>query len=81
VLDAPTKSFRIPTSNHLGSSLTMQVVVTTPDNQIVLAKAAIQVRIAGNSIVGYLLSFASILVLAYWWLRTYRRRAKGRHAR
>ena len=81
VLDAPTKSFRIPTSNHLGSSLTMQVVVTTPDNQIVLARAAIQVRIAGNSIVGYLLSFASILVLAYWWLRTYRRRAKGRHAR
>jgi hypothetical protein len=81
VLDAPTKSFRIPTSNHLGSSLTMQVVLTTPDNQIVLAKAAIQVRITGNSIVGYLLSFASILVLAYWWLRTYRHRAKGRHAR
>jgi hypothetical protein len=81
VLDSPTKSFRIPTSSHLGSSLTLQVVVTTPDNQTVLAKAAIQVRIAGNSVVGYLLSLASILVLAYWWLRTYRRRSKGRHAR
>ena len=81
VLDAPTKSFRIPTSSHRGSSLTLLILVTTPDNQIVLAKAAIQVRIAGNSVVGYLLSLASLLVLAYWWIRTLRRRSKGRHAR
>jgi hypothetical protein len=82
VMDAPTKSVRIPTSKHQGSSLTLQVVVTTPDNQIVLARAAIQVRIAGTSIVGYFLTAASLLVLAYWWLRTHRRRrSRGRHAR
>jgi len=81
VLDSPTKSIRVPTSNHQGSSLTLQVVVTTPDDQIVLARAAIQVRIAGTSIVGYLLTLASLLVLGFWWLRTYRRRSKGRHAR
>jgi hypothetical protein len=81
-MDAPTKSVRIHTSKHQGSSLTLQVVVTTPDNQIVLARAAIQVRIAGTSIVGYFLTAASLLVLAYWWLRTHRRRrSRGRHAR
>jgi hypothetical protein len=80
-LDSPTKSLRIPTSNHRGSDLTLQIVVTTPNGQVVLARTAIQVRIAGNSVVGYLLTLASLLVLAAWWVRTYRRTSKGRHAR
>ena len=80
-MDSPTKSLRVPTSDHQGSSLILQVVVTTPDDQVVLARAAIQVHIAGTSIVGYLLTFASLFVLAIWWWRTYRRRSKGRHAR
>jgi hypothetical protein len=80
-IDSSTKSLRIPTSNHRGTDLTLQVVVTTPNNQVVLARAAIQVRITGNSIVGYVLSIGSLVVLAYWWLRTYRRKSRGRHAR
>ncbi len=80
-LNSPTKSVRVATSGHNGSSMTLQVVVTTPNGQITLARAAIQVRIAGTSIVGYFLTIASLLVLAYWWLRTYRKRPKGRHAR
>jgi hypothetical protein len=80
-LDSPTSALRVPTSNHRGSSLTLQVVVTTPNDQVVLARAAIQVRIAGTSVVGYLLTIGSLVVLAYWWLRTYRKRPKGRHVR
>ena len=80
-LDQPTKSVRVATSSSKGNSLTLQVVVTTPNNHLVLARAAIQVRIASTSIVGYVLTIASLLVLAYWWLRTYRKRPKGRHAR
>ena len=80
-LNAPTQSVRVATSSNSGSSLTLQVIVTTPNNRLVLARAAIQVRIAGTSIVGYFLTIASLLVLAYWWLRTYRKRPKGRHAR
>jgi hypothetical protein len=80
-LDSSTKSLRFPTANHRGSSLTLQVVVTTPNGKLVLARAAIQVRIAGTSVVGYLLSLGSIAVLAWWWWRTHRRREKGRHAR
>jgi hypothetical protein len=80
-LNSPTKALRVPTANHRGSSLTLQVVVTTPNDQVVLARSAIQVRIAGTSVVGYLLTIGSLLVLAYWWLRTYRRRSRGRHAR
>jgi hypothetical protein len=80
-MDSPTKSVRVATSGHNGSSMTLQVIVTTPNGQVTLARAAIQVRIAGTSIVGYFLTIASLLVLAYWWLRTYRKRPKGRHAR
>ena len=80
-LDSATKSIRVPTANHLGSDLTLQIVVTTPNGQLVLARTALQVRIAGTSVVGYLLTLASLLVLAFWWIRTYRRKTKGRHAR
>jgi hypothetical protein len=80
-LNAPTKSVRVATSTHSGSSLTLQVIVTTPNNRLILARAAIQVRIASTSIVGYVLTIASLLVLAYWWLRTVRKRPKGRHVR
>ena len=80
-LDAPTRSIRVATANHRGSSLTLQVIVTTPDDQVTLARAAVQVRIAGTSVVGYLLTIGSLLVLAIWWWRTYRRRSRGRHAR
>ena len=80
-LDSSTKSLRFPTADHRGSSLTLQVVMTTPNDKLVLARAAIQVRIAGTSVVGYLLSLGSIAVLAWWWWRTHRRREKGRHAR
>ncbi len=80
-LGAPTTSVRVPAVSRRGSSLTLQVNVTTPNEQVLLAHAAIQVRIAGSSVVGYLLTLASLLVLAAWWWRTYRRRSRGRHAR
>jgi len=80
-LDAPIKSLRVPTANHQGSSLTLQVVVTTPDGQLILARGAVQVRIAGTSVVGYLLTAASLIVIGVWWWRTARRRPKGRHVR
>jgi hypothetical protein len=80
-LNSPTQSIRVPASSARGSSLTLQVILTTPNDQVVLARTAVQVRIAGTSVVGYLLTFASLLVLGVWWWRTIRRRPKGRHAR
>jgi hypothetical protein len=80
-LASPTESVTVPTANPRGSSLTLQVVLTTPNDQVILARTAIQVRIAGASVVGYLLTGASLFVLGWWWWRTNRRRPKGRHAR
>jgi len=81
-MSSPTSSVRVPAADARGSSLTLQVLLTTPNGQVVLAKTAIQVRIAGTSVVGYLLTFASLFVLALWWWRTSRRRPhQGRHAR
>ncbi|HEV2427989.1 MAG TPA: hypothetical protein VGS61_07200 [Acidimicrobiales bacterium] len=80
-LNAPIKSLRVATAHHQGSSLNLQVVLTTPDGRVTLARAAIPVRIAGASLVGYLLTAGSVAVLLLWWYRTNRPRAKGRHAR
>jgi hypothetical protein len=80
-LSSLTQSIRVPTADPRGSSLTLQIVLTTPNGQVVLARSAVQVRIAGTSVVGYLLTFASLFVLGLWWWRTHRRRPKARHAR
>ena len=80
-LSTSTTQLRIAAADRQGGSLTLQVELTTPDDQIVLAHAAVQVRGVGTSVVGYLLSGASLLVLAWWWLNTYWRKSRGRHAR
>jgi hypothetical protein len=80
-LKSSTTPLRVPAVSGRGSSVTMQVLLTTPNGQVVLAEAAIQVHIAGASLAGYLLTLASLLVLGFWWWRTLRRRSKGRHAR
>ena len=80
-LNAPTVSVDVPTARATASSVTLQVTLTTPNGDLELARSAVQVRIAGTSIVGYLLSALSLLVLAWWWWRTTRRRPVGRHAR
>ena len=80
-LDAPTTPLRIAAIDRLGESFTLRLELTTPDGNLVLAHAAVQVRVAGTSVVGYILSGASLFVLAWWWLRTYRRKSRGRHAR
>jgi len=80
-LSAPTNPQRIATVDRQGASLTLQLELTTPDGQIVVAHSAVLVRVAGTSVVGYILSGTSLLVLAWWWLRTYRRKSRGRHAR
>jgi hypothetical protein len=79
-LNSPTTSLRVPIARAEGSSLTLQIMVTTPDGRVTLARTAVQVRIAGTSVVGYLLTLASLLVLALWWWSTLRRRSRGRHA-
>ena len=80
-LSAPTNPLRIATIDRRGGSLTLQLELTTPDGKLVVARAAVQVRVAGTSVVGYILSGASLVVLAWWWLTTYRRKSRGRHTR
>ena len=77
-LDSSTKSLRVPVTDPKGGNLTLQVIVTTPDGQVVLARSAVQVRIAGTSVVGYVISIGSLAVLALWWIKTSRRRRNER---
>ena len=80
-LTSPATSLRVPIGSGHANNTTLQVTLTTPNGQVELARAAISVRIAGASLVGYLLTLASLVVLGVWWWRTVRRGRKGRHAR
>jgi hypothetical protein len=80
-LSPPTKSLRVPANVTGSGSFTLQVLFTTPDGKLIIAKGALQVRNAPTSIVGYALSIGSLFVIALWWWRTHRRSSKGRHAR
>ncbi len=80
-LTSPATSLRVPIGSGHANNTTLQVILTTPNGQVELARAAITVRIAGASLVGYLLTLASLVVLGVWWWRTLRRGRKGRHAR
>ena len=76
-INSQTKSLRISTVDQRRSSLTLRVNVLTKDGQLVIAHEVIQVRFAGASLAGYLLTFLSALVLALWWIRTtWRRRGQ-----
>ena len=80
-LSAPTTVVRVPLRHAYGSDVTLQISLTTPNGVVTLDHTAVQVRIAGTSFVGYLLSFGALLVIAVWWWRSYRRTSKGRRAK
>jgi hypothetical protein len=78
VLSHPTQALRVPVIDPSGSSFTLQVVVTTADGSFVLTRSALSVHYTRTSAVGYLISLGSIVVLALWWARTFRRRRRLR---
>ena len=80
-IDHSTTALRINVSKALGSSLILQIVLTTPDNRLQLTRTALAVHVSGISWVGYALSALSLIVLVLWWVRTHRRRIEGRHLR
>ena len=53
-------------------------LLTTPDGAVLLARAAVLVNVAGTSVVGWILSGSSLVVIAAWWLRTARRRSRSK---
>jgi hypothetical protein len=80
-LNAPTTVVRVPLRHAYGSDVTLQISLTTPNGVVTLDHTAVQVRIAGTSFVGYLLSFGALLVIAVWWWRSYRRTSQGRRVK
>jgi hypothetical protein len=78
-LDHPTTPVRIEArAITSGDRLPVEVTLTTPDGQLVIARAALTVRSTSISIVGIALTVVAALVLLVWWARTWR---KGRNRR
>jgi hypothetical protein len=78
-LDHPTTPVRIEArAVTSGDRLPVEVTLTTPDGQLVIARAALTVHSTSISIVGIALTVVAALVLLVWWARTWR---KGRNRR
>jgi hypothetical protein len=79
VLDHPTTPVRIQArSVTSGDRLPVEVTLTTPDGQLVIARAALTVHSTSISIVGIALTVLAALVLLVWWARTWRKGRKKR---
>ena len=78
-LDHPTTPVRIQArSVTSGDRLPVEVTLTTPDGQLVIARSALTVRSTSISIVGIALTVLAALVLLVWWVRTWRKGRKNR---
>jgi hypothetical protein len=78
-LNHPTTPVRIQArSVTSGDRLPVEVTLTTPDGQLVIARAALTVHSTSISIVGIALTVLAALVLLVWWARTWRRGRRGR---
>jgi hypothetical protein len=78
-LDHPTTPVRINArAVTSGDRLPVEVTLSTPDGQLVIARAALTVHSTSISIVGIALTVLAALVLLVWWARTWR---KGRRKR
>jgi hypothetical protein len=78
-LDRPTTPVRIEAhSRTSGDRLPVGVTLTTPDGQLVIARAALTVHATSISLVGVALTVFAGLVFLFWWARTWR---KGRRRR
>ncbi len=81
-LDRPTTAVRIQArSRTSGDRLPVGVTLTTPDGQLVIARATLTVHSTSISLVGVALTCLAALVLLVWWARTWRRgRRRGPRA-
>jgi hypothetical protein len=78
-LDHPTTPVRIEArSVTSGDRLPVEVTLTTPDGQLVIARAPLTIRSTSISIVGIALTVLAAIVLFVWWARTWRKGRKKR---
>jgi hypothetical protein len=79
-LNTATRAVRVPADIHGSGNFTLVVELLSAHGSLVLAHGAIQVRSTATSVLGYVLTFAALLVIAAWWYRTTRRKSRGLHA-
>ena len=67
---------RIPVIAATTGVLPMRISVTAPGTNVELAGTSITVQVAATSIVGKALTAGAVLVLLWWWFKTWRRSRK-----
>jgi hypothetical protein len=75
-LSNATAITRIRVTMPAGGSGIIDARLTTPDGKVTLAIASIQMHSAATSVVGYVLTAGSLLIIGWWWLRTHRRKKR-----
>jgi len=79
-ISTPSESIHVPAVIHGAGSFTLNVKFLTKDRRVIVATSAIEVHSGAASVVGYVLSIGSVLVIAVWWWRTTRRTSAAKHS-
>jgi hypothetical protein len=83
-IDHPTNSTRVDVLARTSGDLPLELTLTSPNGVLVIARGRLTVRSTATSVVGVALTALAVLVLAAWWVRTWRRSRRehrGRPAR
>jgi len=79
LLDRPTTPVQVQAQARTsGDRLPVEVTLRTPDGQLLIAKATLNVHSTAISLVGIALTVVALLVLLMWWGRTWRRSRQHR---
>jgi hypothetical protein len=77
-LDRATNTVRINARARASGDFPVEVTLTSPDGHLVLTQGQLTVRSTATSVVGVVLTVVALVVLVFWWARTFRR-SRRRH--
>lgn len=72
-------TLRVPATAEVTGDIPLTAILYSPLGHLKMASAVITVRATHTSIVGIALTVLAVLVLAWWWIRTSRKRRVARH--
>jgi Family of unknown function (DUF6049) len=80
VLNHNTNAARLVVQARTTGDLPLHVILSTPQGGLTIVSGQVTVRSTASSLAGIVLTLVAAAVLGAWWIRTWRRSRRTRHA-